>query len=66
LGGNENAPFQYIVSTTTPPPEEMKPLIRLELASYPEGKLLFKKQLHGNTYGRDGELALAEGQDGRP
>ena len=43
--GGENAPFQYIFSTTTEPPQQLSSLIRIELAGYPENKLLFKKRL---------------------
>lgn len=51
--GGEHAPFQYIFSTTTKPPQELTSVIRVELAGYPEEKLLFKRRL-----GKVDELAL--------
>lgn len=51
--GGENAPFQYIFSTTTKPPQQLSSLIRVNLAGYPENKLLFKKRL-----GKEDELQL--------
>jgi hypothetical protein len=44
-GGRDNAPFQYIITTTTAPPPTLHPYIRKELASHPPEKLLFKKRL---------------------
>ncbi|MDL2226997.1 hypothetical protein LJB86_05005 [Deltaproteobacteria bacterium OttesenSCG-928-M10] len=43
--GGENAPYQYIVTTTLLPPEELRPYIRKEFASIPQEKLLFKERL---------------------
>lgn len=51
--GGEQAPFQYIFSTTTKPPQQLTSVIRVELAGYPEDKLLFKQRL-----GKVDELAL--------
>ena len=51
--GGEAAPFQYIFSTTTRPPDELKPVIRVHLAGHPENKLLFKRRL-----GKADELPL--------
>lgn len=45
MGGTEEAPFQYIVTTTSPPPSELEPLVREHLASAPVGRLLFKNRL---------------------
>ena len=45
LGGKDNAPFQYIITTTTAPPEELRPYVRKEFASVPPEMLLFKKRL---------------------
>lgn len=44
-GGGKNAPFQYIVTTTTEPPSNLEGLVRLYLAAYPTDKMLFKRQL---------------------
>lgn len=44
-GGKDNAPFQYIITTTTAPPEELQQYVRKEFASVPPDKLLFKKRL---------------------
>ena len=46
--GGANAPFQYIVSTTTPPPDEIKEVVRLELQFTPKEELLFRSQLNNN------------------
>lgn len=45
--GGENAPFQYIVTTTTEPPEEIAKAkrVRLTLKSEPPTELLFRKQM---------------------
>lgn len=45
MGGKDNAPFQYIITTTTAPPESLQPYVRKEFASIPPEKLLFKKRL---------------------
>lgn len=44
-GGESSAPFQYIVTTTTEPPEELGHFVRLPLAAHPESELLFRQQL---------------------
>jgi hypothetical protein len=41
--GGENAPFQYIVTTTTEPPENLNPCVRLTLCGDSEEHMLFKK-----------------------
>jgi hypothetical protein len=45
LGGDDNAPFQYIMTTTTPPPDDARPVIRLHLSDEDEAQLLFKRRL---------------------
>lgn len=40
-----NCPFQYIVTTTTPPPVDLKKHVVLQLGTYPESELLLKRQL---------------------
>lgn len=44
-GGKDNAPFQYIITTTTEPPTELNDLIRLSLAAYPKEMMLFRQRL---------------------
>lgn len=47
LGSNGAVPFQFIVTTASPPLKEVQggPYVVLELASSPEEKLLFKREL---------------------
>ncbi|MGE5471182.1 MAG: hypothetical protein ACM3X0_10340 [Bacteroidota bacterium] len=40
-GGAEAAPFQYIVTTTSRPPEDLKPAICLQLEAHPHTNMLF-------------------------
>lgn len=40
-GGRDNAPFQYIITTTSKPPEDLKSAICLHLEAQPETKMLF-------------------------
>lgn len=44
-GGKDNAPFQYIITTTTAPPKSLQKYVCKEFASIPPEKLLFKKRL---------------------
>jgi hypothetical protein len=44
-GGRDRAPFQYIVTTTTKPPEELKAAICLHLKAHPENDLLLRRRL---------------------
>lgn len=41
FGGTEEAPFQYIVTTTSRPPDKIKASICLELKAHPEKEMLF-------------------------
>jgi hypothetical protein len=43
--GGEAAPFQYIVTTTTPPPANLISYRRLILSNEPESKMLFRKNI---------------------
>lgn len=45
LGGNDLAPFQYIMTTTTPPPPECGVVIRVHLSDDDDAQLLFKRRL---------------------
>ena len=44
-GGKEEAPFQYIVTTTSRPPKELKTAICLRLEAHPEKNMLFRRLL---------------------
>lgn len=41
FGGRQQAPFQYIVTTTSRPPAEIQPSVCLELKAHPEENMLF-------------------------
>ncbi|HSS21241.1 MAG TPA: hypothetical protein VLL54_14300 [Pyrinomonadaceae bacterium] len=47
LGGNDGCPFQYILTTTTPPPEELRnaPAMKLKLNASKFGELLLRKNI---------------------
>lgn len=51
LGGDDRAPFQYIMTTTTPPPPECKPAIRVHLSDDDDAHLLFKRRLGSTPFG---------------
>jgi hypothetical protein len=55
LGNNKTVPFQFIVTTTSPPPEELmaEPHVILELAPGADEALLFKRQLMPELPGFD-------------
>lgn len=44
-GGQDKAPFQYIVTTTSKPPKELEAPICLRLEAHPETKMLFGRLL---------------------
>jgi hypothetical protein len=48
-GGEERAPFQYIITTTTEPPKGLEKFVRLELSAFPETEILFRQQLRETT-----------------
>lgn len=50
LGGQDEAPFQYIVTTTTTPPKKEPDLVRMRLCSWPREKMLFGKTLGGRDH----------------
>ncbi len=45
FGGQDKAPFQYIVTTTSKPPKELEAAICLRLEAHPETKMLFGRLL---------------------
>ena len=49
LGGEDDAPFQYIVTTTTEPPADAEYLVRLSLAAYPQEKMLWGQLLKDSS-----------------
>jgi hypothetical protein len=53
LGGQDEAPFQYIITTTTTPPKKELDLVRMQLCSWPRERMLFKRALGeaGTTIG---------------
>lgn len=53
LAGNTGAPFQYILTTTTAPPEVLQgePFVRLELVPSDESRYLFGKRLQVQSDG---------------
>lgn len=52
LGGEDEAPFQYIVTTTTTPPKKEPDLVRMQLCSWPRGRMLFGRTLGGSGAAR--------------
>lgn len=44
-GGQDKAPFQYIITTTSKPPRDLNKAICLRLEAQPESKMLFKQLL---------------------
>jgi len=44
-GGQDKAPFQYIITTTSKPPKDLDSAICLRLEAQPETKMLFKQLL---------------------
>lgn len=55
LGGQDEAPFQYIVTTTTTPPNMEPDLVRMQLCSWPRERMLF-----GRTFGESGTARVEE------
>jgi hypothetical protein len=53
LGGDDEAPFQYIVTTTTTPPKKEPDLVRMKLCSWPREKMLFGRTLGRNSKGEN-------------
>lgn len=56
FGGIEEAPFQYIVTTTTRPPETLMSAICLQLEAHPESKMLFGRLLRNPEKVSTGDL----------
>jgi len=56
LGADGGAPFQFIVTTTSPPPEELRgePYVVLELEQGSDEKLLFGRELAPELNGFEG------------
>lgn len=49
LGGDDEAPFQYIVTTTTTPPKKEPDLVKMQLCSWPRERMLFGRTLGGSV-----------------
>lgn len=45
FGGKTKAPFQYIVTTTSRPPDNLREAIVLQIKAYPETEMLFRRLL---------------------
>lgn len=58
-GGPEEAPFQYILTTTTRPPEEVAESICLQLKSWPEKEMLFGRRLNCQSELQQGVLEFS-------
>lgn len=56
FGGINEAPFQYIVTTTSRPPETLSPAICLQLEAHPENKMLFGRLLKNPEKASSGDL----------
>jgi hypothetical protein len=50
FGANERSPFQYIVTTTTPPPAELRDLQRAVLSDERDDMLLFCRRLGAGSF----------------
>jgi hypothetical protein len=55
-GGQDKAPFQYIVTTTSKPPKELEAAICLRLEAHPETNMLFGRLLKNPPIGEQGDL----------
>jgi hypothetical protein len=47
LGGQDEAPFQYIVTTTTTPVKTVQDIVRMKLCAWPRESMLFQRILGG-------------------
>ena len=56
FGGIKEAPFQYIVTTTSRPPETLTTAICLQLEAHPESKMLFGRLLRNPEKVSTGDL----------
>ncbi|MCG9969581.1 hypothetical protein L9W92_16380 [Pelotomaculum terephthalicicum JT] len=59
-GGQDKAPFQYIVTTTSKPPKELEAAICLRLEAHPETKMLFGRLLTNSPINEQLELFSEE------
>ena len=63
-GGADQAPFQYIVTTTTTPPKELQgeEFLRVKLDARSEAGLLFRKRIGVTSPGKanGGQLLLSD------
>lgn len=57
-GGQEDAPFQYILTTTTRPPDNVAKSICLRLRAWPEEGMLFGRRLNCQSELEQGVLEL--------
>lgn len=55
-GGKDAAPFQYIATTTSRPPDDIHDAICLVLEAHPPGEMLFRKLLRNQELPETAEL----------
>lgn len=61
-GGGEAAPFQYIITTTSRPPENLQQAICLQLEAHPQTNMLFGCALRNPELPATGELFGTQGE----
>lgn len=61
-GGAEAAPFQYIITTTSRPPENLQQAICLQLEAHPQTNMLFGCALRNPELPATGELFGTQGE----
>lgn len=61
-GGAEAAPFQYIITTTSRPPENLHQAICLQLEAHPQTNMLFGCALRNPELSATGDLFEAQGE----
>ncbi len=61
-GGKESAPFQYIVTTTSRPPDDIHDAICLRLEAHPPERMLFLRRLKNQEPPTTPELFPEEGE----
>jgi hypothetical protein len=61
-GGAEAAPFQYIITTTSRPPDDLEPAICLRLEAHPQTNMLFGCMLRNPEFPTTAELFEERGE----
>lgn len=60
--GAESAPFQYIITTTSRPPDNLRQAICLQLEAHPQTNMLFGCALRNSEFPATGDLFAAQGE----